>query len=354
MIIDDLKLEKCIGKGIFGDVYLTSKKKSQIKYATKRIDKKLMKIGKLKEYFENAQNILSKINHKNILQIIEIKENTKYIFLVKKYCNGGSLRQCLQRYQEEFDKPFSQEIIQHIMKQIIDIIKYIHSLNIIHRNLTLDNILVEFENKEYMQKLNMLKTQIKLNDFLFATEKKTMLHQSVIGRPSNMDPIILEIIKSKGKPKIDLGYDEKVDIWSIGSICYELLLGKELFNTNNLSSHIQDVDKGIYTLPYNISNEMLSFLNKMLQYDNALRDSAEELSKDDFLTKNVNDFKPIDFNTFRKQIDSNGLKINFKKQNETIIEDEQSEDENKNTNFFKLGQEYIEDSDEEEKKKNYK
>lgn len=319
MIVEDLILEKCLGKGAYGEVYLSRKKGTEIKFATKRIDKRIANSEKYQKYFQNEREILEELDHKNILKLIEIKENSRFYFLVNEYCNGGSLRDCLIRYQEEYDKPFSQEIIQHIMRQIVDVIKYLHSINIIHRNIKLENILVIFDSEEDKNNINMLKSTIKLNDFFFATRKAASIHQTVIGSLFNMDPIILEIMKAKGKPCLNLGYDEKADIWSLGSIFYEMQIGKTIFNSINLDSLIKEAEKGQYTLPFSTPKEVLSFIKGMLQYDSEERLSAEELSQHEYLNKNVKDFKRIDISKLRNNIGKNGLIIDFKK-NETIYE----------------------------------
>ena len=312
MIVEDLIMEKCLGKGAYGEVYLTRKKGTETKFATKRIDKRIANSEKYQKYFQNEREILKEIDHKNILKLIEIKENSRFYFLVKEYCNGGSLRDCLKRYQEEYDKSFSQEIIQHIMRQLVDVIKYLHSIDIIHRNIKLENILVIFNSEEDKNNLNMLKSTIKLNDFFFATRKTTSSHQTIIGSPYYMDPIILEIMKAKGKPCMNLGYDEKADIWSLGSIFYEMLIGKTVFNSDNLESLIKEAENGQYTLPLSTQKEILSFINGMLQYDSDDRLSAEELSKHEYLNKNVKDFKRIDISKLRSYIGKKGIIIDFK------------------------------------------
>jgi serine/threonine protein kinase len=68
-----------------------------------------------------------------------------------------------------YGSPFSEEIVQYLMRQIVEAIKYLHKKGIIHRDIKLDNILVNFENKDDKENLNMLKCQIKLIDFGFAT-----------------------------------------------------------------------------------------------------------------------------------------------------------------------------------------
>ena len=110
MLIDDLTLIKPLGKGAFGEVYLTSKQGTSIKYATKKIEKsRYLNNSKAKKYLDNEIAILKDINHPNIVKLIEIKENSKYCFIVTEFCYGGSLSNCLEKYQDENDKAFPEE-----------------------------------------------------------------------------------------------------------------------------------------------------------------------------------------------------------------------------------------------------
>ena len=107
-----------------------------------------------------------------------------------------------------------------------------------------------------------------------------------------MAPTILNKFTPNGDK--NKGYNEKCDIWSIGIICYELLIGKNLFNANTLEELVDRMNKGDYTLPNNVSKEVASFLIGMLQYDSKKRLSIEQLLEKPFLTKNVKYFEKID------------------------------------------------------------
>ena len=169
MLIEDLTLLKCIGKGAFGEVYLTSKIGTKEKFATKKIDKKFIK-EKKKKYLDNEIKILNEISHENIIKLFEVKETYNSYYLVMELCTGGSLFDCLDEYQKKYNQPFSEEIVQYLMKQIVSAIKYIHNKNIIHRDLKLENILVNFNSEEDKKNINMLKSKIKLIDFGFAID----------------------------------------------------------------------------------------------------------------------------------------------------------------------------------------
>ena len=245
------------------------------------------------------------------------------------YCNGGELSKALEKYQEKYNRPFSQEIVQHLMRQIISAFKYIHGLKIIHRDIKLDNILLKFENEEDKNNLNMMKAIVKIIDFGFACQiSKSGLQYSTLGSPINMDPIILKKLNSTGKKARQLGYDQKADIWSLGTICYEMLIGKSAFDAEDMEDLVSKIEDGTYTVPTNLSKEVISFLNGMLQYDSHARLNSEELSRHHFLTRNINEFHPIDIQKVSKKLDKDGLKINVKR-NKSIWAIFNADDEDK-------------------------
>ena len=213
------------------------------------------------------------------------------------------------------------------MRQIVAAIKYLHIQNIIHRDLKLDNIMVNFDNELDTINLNMMKAKIKIIDFGFAIHlSKSSLAFSALGSPINMDPIILKKLTKKGGNLNQLGYDIKADIWSLGTICYEMLMGKAVFNAETMNDLIKKVEIGSYSVPASVSSEMISFLNGMLQYEGVNRLSAEELSKHPFLTKSINDFTKFNSRKISKKESDNSLNINDKT-NKTIWEIFNGEDE---------------------------
>ncbi len=110
------------------------------------------------------------------------------------------------------------------MRQIISAVKYLHDKRIIHRYITLDNILFHYDSEEDQNNKNLIKSKIKIIDFGFARYlKKGELAYSTVGSPVNMDPIMLRKLNDIDNSEED-DYDEKLDIWSLGTVCYEMLL----------------------------------------------------------------------------------------------------------------------------------
>ena len=327
--LEDLTLLKRIGKGSFGEVYLTSKAGRNELFATKKMDRKHFDTSERRKYLVNEITILQECNHPNIIRLEEIKYTKDHYYVVTEYCNGGSLTDCLETYRKlNHGKAFPEEIVQYLMRQIVDAVQYLHNKKILHRDLKLDNILVNFNNEIDKSRLNMLKCQVKIIDFGFAIklDNKSITY-STLGSPINMDPRILRKL-NKRKGTKDLGYDAKADIWSLGTLCYEMLIGQSVFDANDMRGLERKVEKGSYSVPTTLSKEMVSFLNGMLQYDSKLRFSANELDQHHFLTKDISEFHPIDLKKVRKKVDRKGLNINTKK-NSSIwaIFNEETEEE---------------------------
>ncbi len=329
MLVGDYTLTKSLGKGAFGEVYITSKQGTQEKFATKKIDKKFARNPKAKKYIDNEIKILKSIDHENIIKLYDQLETSQYYFLVTEYCNGGGLSDCLEYHINQYHKPFSEEVVQYLMRQIVSGIRYLHSKHILHRDIKLDNILVKFDTDEDKQKKNMLKAKVKIIDFGFARylDPKELAF-STLGSPINMEPGILRKL-NKMENSRNYGYDEKADIWSLGTICYEMLIGHCTFDASSMKELLSKVEAGNYLLPTSISKEAASFLNGMLQYDPKQRLNAEKLYSHHFLTKDYKSLTKMNLNNVQKHLYGANLKINSKKNQNSIwviFEEEESLD----------------------------
>ena len=307
-----LELKKFIGKGTMGSVYLSRLPNSDKDYATKKIDKKNADRPGVHKYLETEMLILRKLKHKNIVALENIKQTNSHYYFTMEYCNGGSLLNCLLKYKSENQRPFPEDIVQYLMRQIVDGLKYIHQNDIIHRDIKLANILVKFNSDEEAQKLNMKNSTIKICDFGISLDGDRGF--TTLGAPAYMDPILLQKLQDKNLKT--LGYDKSVDIWSLGITCYEMLTGRKTFVGKDLNDLYQNVEKGNYTIPTHLSKEVVSFIKGMLQYDPGKRMTIEELSNHEFLTKDVTNFHKINLDLYTSKLTSSGIKLNTKNSND--------------------------------------
>ena len=289
------RLEKELGRGAFSQVYLATKLDTGEKCAVKKIDKSLLNDKRFKKYLNNEIFILNNIKNEYTIKFFGVKMEMNYLYLIFELCNGGDLQACLKEYMQINNKPFTQEIVQHLMRQIISGFVYLHGRNILHRDIKLENILVKFPTEKDKENLNMLKCEIRISDFGFSRYLKAeSLAKSVLGNPINMDPAILKKLRRMDNNS-EFGYDQKADIWSLGTITYELLIGCPAFEANSYEELLEKIEKGNYKIPHEIilSKEAICFLNSMMQYDPNKRFKVEDLAKQFFLTKDVKTFRPL-------------------------------------------------------------
>ena len=322
--IKGYKFEKIISENEISKVYLASRIKDGIKCAIKQIDKSVLSDKRYKKYLNNEIFILRHINNEYTIKLYDMTSDLNYIYLVFEYCNGGDLQMCLKRQLELHKHSFSQEQVQHIMKQVISGFVYLHSSKILHRDIKLENILVQFPTEEDKNNLNILKAKIKITDFGFSRYLKgDNLAKSVLGSPNSMDPHILKKMARIDNDN-DYAYDQKADIWSLGVVTYELLIGCPPFEASSYEELLDKIEKGKYRIPHQVilSTEAISFLNGMLQYNPENRLDVTELSKQYFLTRNVSTFQKLQLEKANMNMDlGQSIVLNAKKTLESNMSD---------------------------------
>ena len=159
--------------------------------------------------------------------------------------------------------------MQKIAKQLVQALYYLHSNRVIHRDMKPQNILVGAHGR------------VKLCDFGFARamSSNTVVLTSIKGTPLYMAP---ELVKEQP-------YDLTVDLWSLGVILYELLVGQPPFYTNSIYSLINHIVKDPVEYPADISPDLRSFLQGLLRKDPRQRLSWPELLRHPFVRETEED-----------------------------------------------------------------
>lgn len=288
--IDDLFLISYLDAGCIAEIFLSKKQGYDELFATKRIPRQtIYEEPYLKNYIENEIIILKQINHPNIIKLYDIKVSNEYIYLVMEYANGGSLLNALNNYKFKNGKPFTEKIVQFLMKQILLGVDCLHKHKIIHRDLKLDNILLKYNSEEKARVGNIFLSQIKIIDFDISTRPGSYINDKMI------NPILCKNTLIMNNFFGDMIYDEKVDIFSLGLLCYEMLTGEKPY-INDLSNLF---------IPQSISISAKSFLLLMLQKKVNENLSVEDLLRHDFINNNngfINNKKEFNFVPYTEKI----------------------------------------------------
>ena len=285
----NLELSKLIGQGAFAKVYLAKDLSNNKKYAVKILETSKMCQKKL-ELFKTEKKILRlaiKQNFRNIIKLQDVLKGASGIYyIILEYCNGNSLDRILYDYYKINKKPFPENYVRYLMKEILLGVKSLHDHGIIHRDLKLDNILLNFKSEINRIKLNLLSAEVRITDFNASYISNKVLPKTFIGTVPNMAPTIVENgINNEEKP-----YDEKIDIWSLGTICYEMLYAKPLFRIEKKEKMFQKIVSSKITLEKTISPQARNFLKYMLQRDGKNRLSVSELLNHEFIKGNNDEF----------------------------------------------------------------
>ena len=322
--IGDLTCKKHLGKGEFGEVCLYKQDNTNNLFAVKIINKLKAKLSDNYKYLKAELEALRRLKHPNIAKLIKVIDNESQIHLliIMEYCNGGSLSECLNKYIDKYKRPFTEEIVQYLTRQIVEALINIHENNIIHRDLKLENIMVHFENYNDKENLDMMKAKIKIIDFGLSKilSSPNEFATSHVGTPLYEDP---RIIQNNFNNNENFQYSTEVDIWSLGCVCFEMIKGTKIFEVKTQVSLINKIKEGKYNLPQTVSREFISFLYGMLQFDGKLRLTARQLLDKSFLRKNIKDFHYLSVNHDLKEDKEfielkSSIKIYKEKMNESV------------------------------------
>ena len=252
-----------LGSGSFGNVYLARNKFTNEKVALKQIKKSsanLLSDGEIKDEIE----ILKKLDHPDIVRIIEsFNTNNSYI-LITEYCEEGELF-------DQVKNQLSETQIAVIFRQLLSGLAYLHSNNIVHRDLKLENILIHEIEKSKTTGEDLF--NIKIIDFgtarIFDKNKKP---QSIVGSSYYIAP---EVLKQK--------YNKECDLWSVGVILYMFIVGHAPFDGCDDEEITNNIQGGVYRKNdrrwIKASNEVKDLIQKLLTYSPNLRLTAVQALK---------------------------------------------------------------------------
>ena len=223
-----------IGKGTYGNVYLSHNKIDNKPYAIKLIEKKNLSLLNCPiELIYKEISIQIQINHPNIIKLFSYYENEENIYMILEYSNKGSLYTLIRKKQY-----LKENETFHYFIQVLNAVNFLHENNFIHRDIKPENILLNDKNI------------IKLCDFgwcvkLENNEKKN----TICGTYEYMSP---ELIKNEN-------YDFNVDIWALGILLYEMLHGKSPFknsinNNCNKEDEKFEIFNNIINLNFNVDD----------------------------------------------------------------------------------------------------
>ncbi|KAK6961715.1 GIMAP protein [Biomphalaria glabrata] len=288
---------RVLGSGGYGKVYLCCDSSTSLLFALKQVDLGNLNSKISKEVYAllNEVRILSKIQHKRIIQYIGCQENEKSLSIFLEFMPGGSLLQ----HMEQFG-PLMEAVAGNYTYQILEGLVFLHGNNISHRDIKAANILRDTVGN------------IKLTDFGVSKQLQSISCASglntTIGTPYWMAP---EVFK-------ELGYGHNADLWSVGCTVVEMLTTKPPFFDLEPGAAIYQIvncKHPDYKLPADSSDIVKHFLKITFQLNSFNRKSAAELLHHSFVTENL-------IAALNKKKKKESLLLTKLKENQTTIDDQ--------------------------------
>ncbi|XP_034404026.1 MAP/microtubule affinity-regulating kinase 4-like isoform X1 [Cyclopterus lumpus] len=255
--IGNYRLLKTIGKGNFAKVKLARHILTGREVAIKIIDKTQLNPTSLQKLFREVR-IMKTLNHPNIVQLFEVIETEKTLYLIMEYASGGEVFDYLVAHGRMKEKEARAKF-----RQIVSAVHYCHLKNIVHRDLKAENLLLDAD------------ANIKIADFGFSNEFTAGSKlDTFCGSPPYAAPELFQGKKYDGP---------EVDIWSLGVILYTLVSGSLPFDGQNLKELRERVLRGKYRVPFYMSTDCEGILRRFLVLNPAKRSSLEQIMIDKWI-----------------------------------------------------------------------
>ncbi|KRX09229.1 Protein kinase-like domain [Pseudocohnilembus persalinus] len=240
----DFFIEKVLGNGGFGKVYLVHKigENEDQKYAMKILDKEKFFSRNLIKYAKTERNVLRIMKHPFIIQLKFAFQTQNSLYMIMDYAPGGDLHNLLQDYG-----PMDEDTVKIYLCEIILAIEALHRAEIIFRDLKPSNIVLDKDGHCLLTDFGLSKDGLK---------QKTKTG-SFCGSLAYLAP---EMVDKKG-------HDQSIDWYLLGILTYELLTGTTPFLDKNRKKMLKKIKNQKYKMPNNISNELKSLIQQLIHQD---------------------------------------------------------------------------------------
>jgi len=254
--VGNYTLVEKLGQGSYATVYKAHHKSNGGDYAVKVISREKIGSAKLQMNLEQEISIMKEINHENVVRLFGTFTSKNNIYLVLEFCGGGDLQLFIRK-----NKRLEESVARRFLIQLARGLHFLHSKNIIHRDIKPQNLLLsEFSPN----------ATIKFADFGFAKHlHEASMAQTPCGTPLYMAPEIFEMKE----------YDAKADVWSIGCVLFEMCTGEPPFKGSNHRELFMNIRSKSLRLPSNVtlSPEVTEILQRLLELNPQRRVSLDML-----------------------------------------------------------------------------
>ncbi|NWI56786.1 AURKA kinase, partial [Calyptomena viridis] len=238
--LDDFEIGRPLGKGKFGNVYLAREKQSKFILALKVLFKTQLEEAGVEHQLRREVEIQSHLRHPNILRLYGYFHDVTRVYLILEYAPRGEVFKELQKLTK-----FDEQRTATYITELADALVYCHSKSVIHRDIKPENLLLGSNG------------ELKIADFGWCVHAPSSRRTTLCGTLDYLPPEMIE-----GRT-----HDEKVDIWSLGVLCYEFLVGKPPFEATTYQETYRAISKVEFKFPPFVTEGARDLISKLLKHN---------------------------------------------------------------------------------------
>ncbi|XP_058450661.1 aurora kinase C-like [Malaya genurostris] len=255
-----------LGKGKFGNVYQAREKETRFVIALKVLFKKQVHAQGIEHQVRREIEIQSHLRHRNILRMYGYFHDETRIYLILEYAPGGTLFSKLQTIP---DHKFPEKQCAIYINMLVSALIYLHERNVIHRDIKPENLLLGHEG------------ELKMADFGWSVHEPTSTRTTLCGTLDYLSPEMVQ-----GQP-----HTKNVDLWSLGVLAYELLVGRAPFHAVEYDATYTKIMKVRYEMPPEVSRSASHLISRLLVRNPEQRMPLEQVAKHPWILLHVDSKK---------------------------------------------------------------
>jgi len=285
-------LKQKIRKGSMATVWQCVKRNDpqKISYAVKIIKRKEMGQSDDEDVM-NEVAVLQSLKHPNIVQLNDFYEEKDYFYLVMEYMTGGDVFDRIVDHRQ-----YTEKDARDLIKCLLEAVKFMHDNGVAHRDLKPQNLLLKSTDDD---------ADIKVADFGFA--KRIHMPRSLTTRCGTPTYVAPEILKN-------IPHDHAADMWSVGVICYVLLVGYPPFAGDNQAELFRQIRTGEYDFPKDdwdhICDEAKDLIKLLLVVNPMQRMTAAEALEHEWMMEDEDVLSGRDLSLSQRSVQEKKKKLN--------------------------------------------